>query len=202
MANSLLPELNAGQNKSKSDLIIEFEYDNTNDEVDGAMKTFQYHFASKKGLLSIIAYSLLLVAAVVMIIINPTMYLLYAALLVILGGLFLAVTAKKRMRKKVIQALESLPPETYRCRIFHNKIEIETIIQPKENVAKNEHENEPEPVTSLYEFGAGILDFAENKDSLLLVVGGRQFHCFPKRCLNEDQCDTVKKILLEKTSRF
>lgn len=204
MANSLLPELNAGQSKAKSDLITEFEYDNTNDEVDGAMKTFQYNFASKKGLLSIIAYSLLLVAAVVMIIINPTMYLLYAALLVILGGLFLAVTAKKRMRKKVIQALESLPPETYRCRIYQNKVEIETIIQPKENVGENEPDPEqaPEPVTSVYEFSAGFLDFAENKDSLLLVVAGRQFHCFPKRCLSEEQCETVRKFLTEKTSKF
>lgn len=202
MANSLLPDLGADQNKKKSDIIVEFDYDNTNAEIDGAMKTFQYRFSSKRGILSIIAYSLLLVAAVVMIVINPTMYLLYAALIVILGGLFLAVTAKKRMRKKVIQALESLPPETYHCRIFPDKIEIETIIRPKEEInndVSDADESESEPVMSVYDFSKGFLDFAENHDSFLLVVGGRQFHCFPKRCLSEEQQGIVRNTLFEKT---
>lgn len=202
MANSLLPDLgnlNSGQEKKRSELIVEFDYDNTNAEVDGAMKTFQYKFASKKGLLSIVAYSLLLVAAIVMIIINPTMYLLYAALLVILGGLFLAVTAKKRMRRKVIQALESLPPETYHCRIFPDKVEIETNIRSKENIDDNGDDSGPEPVMSVYDFSTGFLDFAENHESFLLVVAGRQFHCFPKRCLSDEQQGVVRNILIEKT---
>lgn len=205
MANSLLPDLGADQSKKESNIIVEFDYDNTNAEVDGAMKTFQYKFSSKRGLLAIVAYSLLLVAAVVMIIINPTMYLLYAALLVILGGLFLAVTAKKRMRKKVIQALDSLPPETYHCRVFPDKVEIETIIRPKENLNSDESDeskSEPEPVMSVYDFSKGFLDFAENSDSYLLVVAGKQFHCFPKRCLTDEQREIFKNTLIDKTSSF
>ncbi len=202
MANSLLPNIgnvNSDQSKKKSGVILEFDYDNTNSEVDGAMKTFQYNFSSKRGVLSIVAYSLLLIAVVVMIIINPTMYLLYAALLVCLGGLFLAVTAKKRMRKKVIQALESMPPETYHCRIFSDRVEIETIIQTKETSDDGENNPELAPVMSVYDFSKGFLDFAENRDSFLLVVARKQFHCFPKRCLSGEQSELLRNTLSEKT---
>lgn len=220
MGNGLLPDLKSEQStKKKPEALVEFDYDNTNAEVDEAMKTFQYNFGSKRGILSIAAYSVLLIAAIVMIIINPTMYILYAALLVCLGGLFLAVTAKKRMRKKVIQALESLPPETYHCRLFSEKIEIETIIKPRENT-ENEFSDDPndpddpeksqntqeareiEPVMSVYDFSKGYLDFAENRDSYLLVVARKQFHCFPKRCLTEEQREFFKNTLVDKTSMF
>ena len=211
MANSLLPDLNAEQEKNKSKsvkIIAEFDYDNTNSEVDGAMKTFQYKFSSKRGVLAIAAYSLLLAAAVVMVVLNPTMYPVYAAILVCAGGLFLSVTAKKRMRKKVIQALDSMDPETYHCCIFDDKIEIETIIQKKEAVDQGSEENEEKsaeeikPIKSVYKFREDMLDFAENRDSLLLVVARRQFYCFPKRCMTEEQQNAVREHLSEKTGQF
>lgn len=207
MANSLLPDLNTEQ-KTKSDntgIIAEFDYDNTNAEVDGAMKTFQYKFSSKRWIMSVVGYSVLLAAAVVMVILNPEMYVVYAAILVCAGGLFLSLTSKRRMRKKIIQALDSMDPETYHCRIFPDKIEIKTIIQPKEKPAENidgGSESVPEPVMSVYDFKTGFLDFAENHDSFLLVVARKQFHCFPKRCLSEEQCETVRKTLSEKTRMF
>lgn len=207
MANSLLPDLGAQQSKKKANIIAEFDYDNTNSEVDGAMKTFQYKFSSKRWILSVAAYSLLLIAAVVMVILNPTMYFVYAAILICAGGLFLSVTAKKRMRKKVIQALDSMDPETYHCRLFEDKIEIETVICHKEaeggdNLENSENsDGEPgeEPMMSVYVFNTGFLDFAENKDSFLLVVARKQFHCFPKRCLTEEQQNIVRDHLSEKT---
>ena len=156
MANSLLPDLSAEQEKNKAKsakIIAEFDYDNTNSEVDGAMKTFQYKFSSKRGTLAIAAYSLLLIAAVVMAVFNPRMYPVYAAILICAGGLFLSVTAKKRMRKKVIQALDSMDPETYHCCIFDDKIEIETIIQPKavsgENANEETMSEEIKPIKSV-----------------------------------------------------
>lgn len=208
MANSLLPDLGAEQSKKKANIVAEFDYDNTNSEVDGAMKTFQYKFSSKRGVLAIVAYSLLLIAAVVMVILNPTMYFVYAAILICAGGLFLSVTAKKRMRKKVIQALDSMDPETYHCRLFDDKVEIETIIQPKEateaadseaNDDQPEEKPENKPIMSVFSFKEDTLDFAENRDSMLLVVARRQFYCFPKRCMTEEQQNIVRDHLSEKT---
>lgn len=206
MANGLLPDLSAEQEKSRlksAKIIAEFDYDNTNSEVDGAMKTFQYKFSSKRGILAIVAYSLLLSAAVVMVILNPTMYPVYAAIIICAGGLFLSVTAKKRMRKKVIQALDSMDPETYHCCIFDDKIEIETIIQHKDSGVNEEASSEdPMPIKSVYKFREDMLDFAENRDSLLLVVARRQFYCFPKRCMTEEQQNNVRSHLSEKTGQF
>lgn len=213
MANSLLPDLSAEQEKSRlksAKIIAEFDYDNTNSEVDGAMKTFQYKFSSKRGTLAIAAYSLLLIAAVVMAVFNPRMYPVYAAILICAGGLFLSVTAKKRMRKKVIQALDSMDPETYHCCIFDDKIEIETIIQKKEAFNQGSEENDDQekpaeeimPIKSVYKFREDMLDFAENRDSLLLVVARRQFYCFPKRCMTEEQQNIVREHLSEKTQQF
>lgn len=213
MGNSLLPDLKTEQSKNKrSEALVEFDYDNTNAEVDGAMKTFQYNFASKRGTLSIAAYSLLLVLVIVMLVINPTMYVLYAALVICLGGFFLSVTAKKRMRKKVIQALDSMDPETYHCRLFQEKIEIETIIKHTENSPEDQNSEDPEaqseqsdedkPIMTVYDFKVGYLDFAENHDSYLLVVARKQFHCFPKRCLTEEQQEIFKNTLIDKTSMF
>lgn len=214
MANSLLPDLNAenSEKKSKSAKIMaEFDYDNTNSEVDGAMKTFQHKFSSKRGILAIVAYSLLLAAAIVMVILNPTMYPVYAAILVCAGGLFLSVTAKKRMRKKVIQALDSMDPETYHCSLFDDKIEIETIIKPKntddvygekESINEETSPEKTEPIKSVFKFRDGMLDFAENRDSLMLVVARRQFYCFPKRCMTEEQQNIVREHLSEKTGQF
>ena len=207
MANSLLPDLGSEQEKKKrSDLIAEFDYNNTNSEVDGAMKTFQYKFSSKRWILSIVAYSLLLVAAVVMIVFNPTMYFVYAAVLICAGGLFLSVTAKRRMRKKVIKALDSMDPETYHCRLFEEKIEIETVICHKESESGSEETSgepkevsEETPIKSVFSFKEDMLDFAENNDSLLLVVAMRQFYCFPKRCLTEEQQKIVREHLMNKT---
>lgn len=213
MANSLLPDLGAEQieKKSKKAIIAEFDYDNSNSEVDGAMKTFQYKFSSKRWILSIAAYSLLLIASLVMVILNPTMYFVYAAILICIGGLILSSTAKLRMRKKVIQALDSMDPETYHCRLYDDKIEIETVIRPKEvletedreatdtKADKPEEKPENQPIMSIFSFKEDMLDFAENRDSLLLIVARRQFYCFPKRCMTEEQQNIVKNHLLEKT---
>ena len=208
MANSLLPDLGAeqGEKKSKKAIIAEFDYDNTNSEVDGAMKTFQYRFSSKRWILSIVAYSLLLIAAVVMLIFNPTMYFVYAAVLVCLGGLFLSATAKRSMSKKVMQALDSMDPETYHCRLYEDKIEIETVICHKEDSKADDGgddsdkpDNSDEPMMSVYDFNVGFLDFAENRESFLLVVAKKQFHCFPKRCLTEEQQEIVREHLTNKT---
>lgn len=222
MANSLLPDLGETREEKKkkksAKIIAEFDYDNQNSEVDGAMKTFQQMFSSKRGILSVVAYSLLLAAAVVMVIMNPTMYFVYAAILICAGGLILSLTAKRRIRRKVIEALDKMDPETYHCRVFSDKIEIETIIQKKEipqmsdEVSDNKTDKDPEsedpvenapeentPIMSVFRFGEDMLDFAENKDSFLLVVARQQFYCFPKRCLSEEQQNIIRDHLVEKT---
>lgn len=189
--------------KNSKNLVVSFSYDNTADETDSAIQTFQKRFAGKRGRLSIIAYSILAVAVIVAIVFNPTAPVLYVALAFCAFGLIFTLTEKKRTRKKIMQALEGMNPEEYTCSIYKDKVEIETIIKPKPNQVRlendeNSEEEEPAPVKSVFKFGDDLLNFSENEDSLLLILNRRQIYCFPKRCLSKEQENTIRDFLTEK----
>lgn len=203
ISSSLLPDLNKEQAVKKGEPIVSFSYDNTLDETDGAMKSFQQRFARKRSGLSIAAYSLLLLAVVIGIIMNPTAVPLYIALAFGVLGLAYTLTDKKRTRKKIISALKDMNPEEYRCTIYPEKIELETIIKPKENEVDVKIDEEKDekiitPLKTVFKFGDDLLNFAENEDSLLLIFNRRQIYCFPKRCLSKEQEDTVRDFLYKK----
>lgn len=189
--------------KEKKEPIAKFSYDNTLDETDGAMKTFQRVFAKKRGRASVIAYFLLLVAIVVGIIFNNTAVPLYFALAFCAFGLYYSLTDRARTRKRVIRALSDMNPEEYCCTIYPDKIELETIIKPKVNEVdlKIDEEADEEiitPLKTIFKFGEDMLDYVENEESLLLVYNRRQIYCFPKRCLSKDDEEEVRDFLIEK----
>lgn len=203
ISSSLLPDLNKEQAVKKGEPIASFSYDNTLDETDGAMKSFQQRFARKRSGLSVAAYSLLLLAVVIGIIMNPTAVPLYIALAFGILGMAYTLTDKKRTRKKIISALKDMNPEEYRCTIYPEKIELETIIKPKENEVDVKIDEEKDekiitPLKTVFKFGDDLLNFAENEDSLLLIFNRRQIYCFPKRCLSKEQEDTVRDFLYKK----
>lgn len=187
----------------ESEVLISFSYDNTLEEIDGAMLTFQQTFARKKGLFPIIAYGFFTLAVVVAIFLNPTSILAYAALMFCGFGFFYSITDKKRTRKKTLEALKDMNPEEYRASFFCDKIELETLIKPKENEVNLKIDEEADeeiisPLKSIFIFGTDMLDFAENDESLLLVYNKRQIYCFPKRCLAAEQEEQVRNLLTEK----
>ena len=241
ISNGLLPDLKAAElekkekTKKQQKIITEFSYDNSLEETDDAMKTFQKRFSSRRGMLSIVAYSLLAVAAIVAIVFNSTQgfnatqIVLYFALAFCSFGLYYSLTEKKRMRRKVLETLKRMSPEDYHCKIFDNRIEIETIIKTPEvpeneektaekevsevigNEEKSENaentgepenaaEKEDEPIKSVFRFGEDMLDFIESDMSLLLILARRQIYCFPKRCLSDEQQNVIRDFLTEKLS--
>lgn len=205
ISSSLLPdlgELTKSEGK-KAEVIASFSYDNTLDETDGAMKSFQRRFSKNRGRASLIAYVLLSVAVIVGIVFNPKAVPLYFALAFSLLGLFYGVTDQKRTRKRVIKALEDMNPEEYRCTVYPDKIELETIIKPKANEVdlKIDEEADEEiitPLKTVFRLGEDLLNFSENDESLLLIYNRRQIYCFPKRCLTKDQEDKIRDFLVEK----
>ena len=198
-----LAKIAESEKKEEEEPIVRFSYDNTLDETDGAMKSFQKTFSKKRGRISIIAYALLLLAIIVGIILNHTAVPLYFALAFCGFGMYYSITDQKRTRKRVIKALSDMNPEDYCCSVFSDRIEIETIIKPKENVIELEIDDDADkeiltPVKTVFKFGEDLLNFLENDDSLLLVYNRRQIYCFPKRCLTPEQEDKVRDFLTEK----
>ncbi len=227
ITNGLLPDLKAreAENKEKKKkqqkIIAEFSYDNTLEETDDAIRMLQKNFSSKKGIISIVAYSVLAAAAVAALVFSPSQWVLYIALLFCALGLFNSLTAKMRMRKAVLDTISKMPPEDYRCTIFDSRVEIETIIKQEKEVVENVEESadkapenaedtpeaaageeEIKPIKSVFKYGEDMLDFLENNISMFLVVGRRQVYCFPKRCVPEEQQSAIREFLTDKLASF
>lgn len=185
--------------------MICFSYDNTLEEIDGAMKSFQQRFKSKRGLMAIIAYALLTAAVIVSIVLNPTSVFAYAALLFCGLGLVYSLTDKKRSRNRTIDALKDMNPEEYKAAFYKDKIEIETLIKPKENEVKVKIDEDADeeiisPLKTTFTIGDDLLEFIENDESLLLVFNRQQIYCFPKRCLSVEQENIVRDFLTDEIS--
>ena len=143
ISNGLIPDLGglaeensgaenaAGNVSSSAEPVVQFSYDNTLEEIDGAMKSFQARFKSKRGIFSIAAYSLITAAVIVSIVINPTSVFAYAALLFCAVGLIYSITDRSRARRRTIDALRDMNPEEYTAAFYNDKIEIDTVIKPK-----------------------------------------------------------------------
>ena len=210
ISNGLIPDLNGSEELNEEKIqndqpIIKFSYDNSLDEIDGAMKSFQNRFKGKRGRFMIIAYALLMVAVIVAIIMNPTSFFAYVALMFCGIGLAYSLTDKKRARTKTIEALKDMNPEDYQAAFYDDRIEIETIVKPKENEVhvKIDEEADDEtisPLKTTFVPGRDLLEFIENDESLLLAFNRQQIYCFPKRCLTVEQENTVRDYLTNRLS--
>lgn len=202
ISNGLLPELgeNRDDNKTAGEPLFKFSYDNTLEEIDGAMKSFQQRFKSKRGMFMIVAYAALTVAVLVSIIMNPTSVFAYAALLFCGLGLVYSLTDKQRARRRTIDALRDMNPEEYTAAFFDDRIEIETIIRPREKEVRVKLDEEADdeiisPLKTTFVVGQDLLEFIENDEALLLVFNRQQIYCFPKRCLSMEQESEVRDFL-------
>lgn len=193
---SLLPDLNSESERKKTkEPILKFRYDNNAAETDDAMRTFQKTFGSKRGWVMTVAYIVMLIAAGVLIAFNPKQPVLYLAVGLCVVFLIMTISAPSRRRKAIIRRINAMPPEDYECELFDDKIIIKTFIHENGDGGSNE-EKPSEPVIQLLPFGGEyLLDFAENGTALLLFIEGKQYACFPKRCLTNEQMETLREVL-------
>ena len=209
ISNEILPDLGDlnedKQPKKEETPLFEFSYDNTLEEIDGAMKSFQSRFKNRRHTLSVVAYAVIGAAVIVAIIMNPEQFFAYAALIFCLVGLFYSLTDKKRARAKTLEALRDMNPEDYKATFYGDRIEIETLIKPKENEVhvKIDEEADDEiisPLKTTFIPGSDLLEFIENDESLLLIFNRQQIYCFPKRCLSVEQEGAVRDYLTNRLS--
>ena len=209
ISNGILPDLGDlnedKQPKKEETPLFEFSYDNTLEEIDGAMKSFQSRFKNRRHTLSVVADAVIGAAVIVAIIMNPDQFFAYAALIFCLGGLFYSLTDKKRARAKTLEARRDMNPEDYKATFYGDRIEIETLIKPKENEVhvKIDEEADDEiisPLKTTFIPGSDLLEFIENDDSLLLIFNRQQIYCFPKRCLSVEQEGAVRDYLTNRLS--
>ena len=179
ISNGILPDLGDlnedKQPKKEETPLFEFSYDNTLEEIDGAMKSFQSRFKNRRHTLSVVAYAVIGAAVIVAIIMNPEQFFAYAALIFCLVGLFYSLTDKKRARAKTLEALRDMNPEDYKATFYGDRIEIETLIKPKENEVhvKIDEEADDEiisPLKTTFIPGSDLLEFIESNERFIVSI--------------------------------
>lgn len=206
ISRGLLPDLGDDYEENTEKPVAAFSYENSLDEIDGAMKTYQQHFRSRRNTFAMIAYSLLTTAVIVAIVLDPKNILAYGALIFCAWGLYYSLTDKKRTRKKTLEALKDMNPEDYRVSLYENRVEIETLVREKTNevslkIDEDADEEIISPLMNVFRFDDDVLDFLENDESLLLVYNKHQIYCFPKRCMSTEQENTMRELLTDKLGK-
>lgn len=203
ISNGLLPDLGEQYKEEKESAFMSFSYDNTLEEIDGAMKTYQQRFKNRRTIFASIAYTFLTLGGAVAIVLDPTNIFAYGVLIFCAWGLYYSITDKKRTRKKTIDALKDMNPEDYKASFFEDSVEIETLVREKSNevslkIDEDADEEIISPLKSIFKFDDDILDFLENDEALLLIYNKRQIYCFPKRCLSTEQEGRLRDFLVKK----
>ncbi len=188
-------ENNEKANKTKNEPLTTFAFDNTNGETENAMKQFQKLYSSKRSIVMIIAYVVLLGASCALAVFNPKNPIPYIAMVLCVIFIIFTATAKSRRRKKILKYMDTLPPEDYECTLYKDKIEIKTFVKSENS--------EDKPVIQIIPFkGEYTLDFVECNGFLLLIADGRQYFCFPIRCMSDEQTEIMRSVLKSSVSDF
>jgi hypothetical protein len=142
------------------------------------------------------------------------------------GLIFMQWYRPVAIRKKLIATLSSMSQESYETEIFNDKLTITTIVAPEETVVVSEsgekaevkeeekasdetdvegseyseeaEKSESETVVSTFYFGSDLMEAMENDDMFLLFVNKSLIYIYRKRCLTEEEQNTLRDIFTDK----
>ncbi len=206
--------------------LLKISYDMELSEIGEGFKLFQRKYQLKRSIIFTIVYAIAAILGIDMIIRNPQNFYGYLLIGLGIGLIFMQWYRPVAIRKKLINTLSSMTQETYETEIFADRIQITTRVLGEENTdvensetadekaeeeASTEEGNEAEEteeteetemqeeaVVSNFYFGSDLLDAMENEKMFLLFVNRSLIYIYPKRCLTEDEQNTLREILTDK----
>lgn len=188
--------------------LLKISYDMELSEIEEGFKLFQKKYQFKRTVIFTIVYAIAAILGVDMIVRNPQNFYGYLLTGIGIGLVFMQWYRPVMIRKKLINTLSSMTQETYETEIFSDKIQITTTVLAEEtedneqtdmqSAEEKAEQTKEERVTSTFFFGADYMDAMENEQMFLLFVNKSLIYIYPKRCLSEDQQDTLRRILTEK----
>lgn len=202
--------------------LLKISYNMELSEIDEGFKLFYKKYQLKRTIIFTIVYAIAAVLGVDMVIRNPQNFYGYLLIGIGIGLIFMQWYRPVMIRKKLINTLSSMSQETYETEIFSDKITITTIVEETaEEVEKSEEaseeatdteekaeeaegeaeenvSSEPEAVVSHFYFGSDLMDAMENEKMFLLFVNKSLIYIYPKRCLTEDEQNTLRDIFTDK----
>ena len=188
--------------------LLKISYDMELSEIEEGFKLFQKKYQFKRTVIFTIVYAIAAVLGIDMIVRNYQNFYGYLLTGIGIGLVFMQWYRPVMIRKKLINTLSSMTQETYETEIFSDKIQITTTVLAEETENNEQtdmqsaedkaEQTKEERVTSTFFFGADYMDAMENEQMFLLFVNKSLIYIYPKRCLSEDQQDTLRRILTEK----
>lgn len=188
--------------------LLKISYDMELSEIEEGFKLFQKKYQFKRTVIFTIVYAIAAVLGIDMIARNYQNFYGYLLTGIGIGLVFMQWYRPVMIRKKLINTLSSMTQETYETEIFSDKIQITTTVLAEETEDNEQtdmqsaedkaEQTKEERVTSTFFFGADYMDAMENEQMFLLFVNKSLIYIYPKRCLSEDQQDTLRRILTEK----
>lgn len=199
--------------------LLKVSYDMELSEIGEGFKLFQKKYQLKRTIIFTIVYAIAAVLGIDMIIRNPQNFYGYLLIGLGIGLIFMQWYRPVMIRKKLLNTLSSMTQETYETEIFSDRIQITTRVLAEENkeaetesaeenaeeeisteesTEAEETEVQEEAVVSTFFFGSDLLDAMENEKMFLLFVNRSLIYIYPKRCLTDEEQDTMREIFTDK----
>jgi len=197
--------------------MIEITYNNNTDEIRRAYSLFRRKYAVLRMIPLTFMFLIAVVFGVDFIIRDPADIKGYILVALGLGMLISFWTRPVMAQKRLIATIEEMGEENYTARFFDDRIEVDTeIVEAETEVVAisrfgvdtvenpevlEEAEKElaaAQPETTVIKLGAELLYALEEADMFCLFVNKALIYIFPKRCLSDEQTDSLRKYFEEK----
>jgi hypothetical protein len=169
---------------------MKIQYDNELHEIETAARMFWYKYALRRTVMLSFVFAILVAVMIIRISMGQG---IIAWILMGLSAGFLANLWLKprRQRKKLLFALDMMYQEKYEAAFCDNAIEIETLI----NSESEEHEQIEK---SRYDLATEELYSVETAELFLLYINRWSTVVFPKRCMSEQEIESLRTYFEEK----
>lgn len=175
--------------------VLTVNYDVKNEEEGQAFLLFQKRFVYKKNWIKTVAFAVVALLFVISIAKSPDQPLNYMLAAICASAIFVIWYNTKKIRTSLMDALKMLEDDKYLFTLYEDKFKIETI----ETETIDENGEELPPVQPrVVNFSDITLNVFETEDKFVLVLKKDTIYVLPKRCMNEEQTEILRKTFSDK----
>lgn len=178
--------------------ILSFEYNVKNEEEDSAFRLFQKKYVYKKNWIKTAAFAVAAVLFFVSIYRSPNQPMNYLLAAICIAAICIIWYNTKKIRVSLINALKMIEDDRYIFTLYDNDFKIETV--QNEEVDENGEVIPPIPPREVSFLDISLHVF-DTSDKFVLVLKKDTIYVLPKRCMDNEQIEILKKVFSEKLNQ-
>lgn len=177
------------------EVLCQVDYNVTLKEEDKAFRLFQKLFVLKSNIIKTVVLSLVFAVFFVQFMANKSDYISSIAMTVAAFGIFITWYNPVLIRKGLMKALAPLENDRYIFKLYDDAFTIETVIDESEY---EEGEERVSPPPRVVWKDKSDFQVHELKEMFCIIMKKETIYVLPKRCMDEDRAELIRKELLEK----